>query len=94
MRIDYGPPGHKGVTQIMGLGAIDYGKGKSLIPTDKPSRTVGVLALATLVGGAVLGVPTARHLAVGGLLALVYVQLLKKPEVEPLLAPVTVEGWG
>ena len=92
MQVEYGPPGHKGVTQIMGLGAIDYGKGASLIPTDKPSRTVGLLALATLAGGVVLGIPTAKHLAVGGLLALVYVQMLRKPDVEP--APVSVQGWG
>jgi hypothetical protein len=94
MQVEYGPPGHKGVTQIMGLGALDYGRGASLIPTDKPSRTVGLLALATFAGGVVLGVPTAKHLAIGGLLALVYVQLLKKPAPETVAPPVAVQGWG
>lgn len=93
MRVEYGPPGHKGVTQIMGLGALDYGKGTSIIPADKPSRTVGLLALATYVGGSVLGVPTAKHLAIGGLLAIAYVQLLKpKPSSAP--PPSSVQGWG
>lgn len=87
MRVEYGPPGHKGVTQIMGLG--DY-----TLPQDKPSRLVGGLAAATLVVGAVVGSSTARNIGIGGVLAIIYVQMLKKPVVAPVAAPNSVQGWG
>jgi hypothetical protein len=88
MRIEYGPPGHKGVTQIMGLGV-------SPTDIDKNHRNVGLLAVATWIGGAVLGSNTAKNIGIGGLLAVVYVQVLaKREEAKTPLPPVDVQGWG
>lgn len=96
MQIIHGPPGHKGVTQIMGLGASSYpAKAVSLIPKDKSSRTVGLMAATTVVGGMFFGSSTARNLGIGGLLAIVYVQMLKpKAGVVEEVSPVSVQGWG
>jgi hypothetical protein len=98
MRIEYGPPGHKGVTQIMGLGAnsdieaIKAGGVKAVM--DKPSRTVGLLSAATVVGGMVLGSSTARNIGIGGLLAVVYIQMLKPKAPTTAVVPNSVQGWG
>jgi hypothetical protein len=97
MRVEYGPPGHKGVTQIMGLGASNghLAKAESLIPQDKSSRTVGLLAAATIVGGMVLGSNTAKNLGFGGLLAVAYIQMLKPKPAKVLVdTPASVQGWG
>jgi hypothetical protein len=92
MRVEYGPPGHKGVTQIMGLGATP-----SIAMIDKNHRNVGLLALATWVGGVVAGSDTARNIGIGGLLAVVYVQVLARREEAAApapLPPIDVQGWG
>ena len=97
MRVEYGPPGHKGVTQIMGLGAdIVYPTITVAKEIDKAHRTVGLLAAATWVGGMVIGSSTAKNIGIGGLLAVVYVQMLKpKPAPPPLPPPPgSVQGWG
>jgi hypothetical protein len=93
MHVSYGPPGHKGVTQIMGLGdSASYG-GKSLVPSDKPSRTVGVLAALATVTGLAMGSSTVRNIGVGGVLAILYVQMLQ-PSPKPPAPPESVQGWG
>lgn len=89
-RIDYGPPGHKGVTQIMGLGAVPLPVAKQI---SKAHKTVGLLAVATLAGGVVTGSSTARNMGIGGLLAIVYAQMLR-PKAAPEVAPTSVQGWG
>jgi hypothetical protein len=92
MQVEYGPPGHKGVTQIMGLGVAP-----SIATIDKNHRNVGLLALATWVGGAVMGSSTAKNIGIGGLLAVIYVQMLAKREeaADPApLPPIDVQGWG
>jgi hypothetical protein len=91
MRIEYGPPGQKGVTQIMGLGA---GPASQIVTIDKNHRNAGLLAIATWIGGAVLGSNTAKNIGIGGLLAVAYVQVLAKREEKSAPAPIDVQGWG
>jgi hypothetical protein len=95
MQVSYGPPGHKGVTQIMGLGAIELPEGPGLIPREKPNRITGGIALAATAFGLVTGSSTARNLGLGGLAAILYIQLLSKsPEAIPAVMPGSVQGWG
>ena len=90
--VSYGPPGHKGVTQIMGLGRLpELPEGPGLIPREKPNRITGGIALATTAFGLVTGSSTARNLGLGGLAAILYIQLLSK---SPEAMPTTVQGWG
>lgn len=94
MRVDYGPPGHKGVTQIMGLGAYPAAVVSAARNIPKANRNVGLLATATWVGGMVLGSNTAKNIGIGGLLAIVYLEVLK-PKPKPVVpAPDSVQGWG
>lgn len=90
MQVEYGPPGHKGVTQIMGLG----GSPAALTEMDKTHRLVGLLSAATWLGGAVLGSSTAKNIGIGGVLAVVYIQVLYKKPVLVDMPPVDVQGWG
>ena len=97
MRIDYGPPGHRGVTQIMGLGADPVDIIVSVKTVSKTNRNVGLLALGTWIGGLLAGSNTAKNLGLGGLLAVGYIHVLnKKPEVValPAIPPVDLQGWG
>lgn len=100
MHVSYGPPGHKGVTQIMGLGyteldALDVPSLPVVREIDKAHRTVGLIALATWAGGFVMGSNTAKNIGIGGLLAVVYVQMLKpKAKKATVAAPTSVQGWG
>ncbi len=95
MQVKYGPPGHKGVTQIMGLGATGpVATSVALIPKDKPMRYTGLLAIATWVGGAVMGSNTAKNIGIGGLLAVAYIQVLKKKPEPTQPPPTSVQGWG
>lgn len=93
MRVEYGPPGHKGVTQIMGLGAD--APLAVVREISKSHRTVGILAAATWVGGFVMGSNTAKNIGIGGILAIVYAEMLKpKAALEQPTAPTDVQGWG
>jgi hypothetical protein len=101
MRIDYGPPGHKGVTQIMGLGdaATEYtgssvAASKAAVPQDRSGRVVGGLAAATWLLGAIMGSRTTKHLAMGGLVAVVASQMLKNQRPSAPVAPTSTQGWG
>lgn len=95
MQVKYGPPGHKGVTQIMGLGATGpVATSVALIPKDKSMRYTGLLAIATWVGGAVMGSNTAKNIGIGGLLAVAYIQVLKKKPETTQPSPTSVQGWG
>ena len=91
MRIEYGPPGHKGVTQIMGLGADGV-----TTPTD-PSRLVAGFAILTYLGGAAVGSNFAKNVAIGGLGAILLTRALKSGAVKSPLPAVefpTLQGWG
>ena len=89
-RIEYGPPGHKGVTQIMGLGDTNAA------PTE-PCRLVAGLAVLTYLGGAAVGSNFAKNVAIGGLGALLLTRALKSGAVKSPLPAVefpTLQGWG
>ena len=72
--MEYGPPGHKGVTSIMGIGATD------IEPTSYGSSLVrvGVLAGALWVAGGVIGSNTLKNVGLGGAGALLAAYLLAK----------------
>jgi hypothetical protein len=98
-QIEYGPPGHKGVTQIMGLGAAS--DVAALVPKDTAARNTGLLAAATWLGGLVIGNNTAKNIGIGGLLAVAYIQVLKRAAQKKQAAalveiplPIDVQGWG
>ena len=91
MQVSYGPPGHKGVTQIMGLGANPVTATYSMA---RAHRSIGLLSAATWLGGVFLGSNTAKNIGIGGVLAVVYIQMLaKKPEL-PAPPPTDVQGWA
>lgn len=72
--MEYGPPGHKGVTSIMGIGATD------IEPTNHAAsmKRVGVLAGVLWVAGGVIGSNTLKNIGIGGAGALVAVWLLAR----------------
>jgi len=93
MRVEFGPPGHKGVTQIMGLGAA-VAEAKEFVPSDKPGRMVAGLAVVTYVAGAALGSNMAKNMGIGGLAAILLAQALKSGAVQAPEVPKSVQGWG
>jgi hypothetical protein len=78
----------------MGLGADLPPAVSSLVPQDKSMRYTGLLAAATWAGGMVMGSNTAKNIGIGGLLAVVYIQVLRKRYAPPAEAPSSVQGWG
>ena len=91
MRIDFGPPGHKGVTQIMGLGEVQV-----LSPVEtQPCKTVAGLAVVTYIAGAVIGSNMTKNMAIGGLVALLVTRALKERALKTAINPQnTLQGWG
>ena len=93
--IEFGPPGHKGVTQIMGLGSTEI---LQVIPaSEKPMRDVALGAAAVWAGGTVLGSNTMKNIAVGALLGVFMIRAMMKARAggaaqAPAIA--TVQGWG
>lgn len=91
MRIQYGPPGHKGVTQIMGLGAddatvVELPRASDYLPSDA-HRKVGAYALGIGVAAFLFGMPRLQAAALGGGVAIVACAHLMKQEaalVEPV----------
>lgn len=88
MRIEHGPPGHKGVTQIMGLSDIDIENIdplRELVPVDRPMVAVRNATIASWLVGAVLGMDTVKTLSLGAGIALSAVHILnKKKELPPV----------
>lgn len=62
MQIAYGPPGQRGVTTLMAVGADELG---AETPTEKAVRTGRWLALAIGIAGAVMKAPRARDVGLG-----------------------------
>ena len=96
MKVNYGPPGHKGVTQIMGLGADALpGKVSEMLPGKAHRQVAGAAAGAWFLG-LLMGSSRIQNIAIGGGLAIVACAHLMKqedlPNIEPL--PTTVQGWG
>lgn len=108
MKISYGPPGHKGVTQIMGLGADEAVVAEAqasakeqvakYLPGKAHQHVAGVAAGAWLVG-LIIGSKAVRTAALGGGAAvLLCAHLMKQEEAEvvedlPDLAPLPQSGF-
>jgi hypothetical protein len=73
MQVSYGPPGHKGVTHLMAVGASDLDDASTL-QTDLviKSTLLGSAAIAGL--GMLVGSRKARDLGLGGVIALLLVR--------------------
>jgi hypothetical protein len=98
MQVSYGPPGHKGVTQIMGLGAAsDIATIKAGVAAHvAPHKVVAGLSVLTYVVGAVVGSSMAKNMAIGGLGATLLAHALQSGAVKApaLPLPTSVQGWG
>jgi hypothetical protein len=107
MKISYGPPGHKGVTQIMGLGADEAvvteapalkEKVEKYLPGKSHQHVAGLAAGAWVVG-LMLGSSRIQNMALGGGAAILLCAHLMKQEesaeVEPLpdLGPLPQSGY-
>ncbi|MBT8452958.1 MAG: hypothetical protein KJO40_13400 [Deltaproteobacteria bacterium] len=83
MRISYGPPGQKGVTTMMAVGADEYGQGD----LEKAVKTGGLVAVGVWGLGWLLGSKTMRNVGLGAGLALFGVQTLSKPQKVAVTTP-------
>lgn len=63
--VEFGPPGHKGVTAIQGVGADELEPHALSDSVQKAGRA----SLLVLVGGLLLGSDTLRNIGAGGALA-------------------------
>jgi len=70
MKISYGPPGHRGVSHLMAVGADELGPTPTAQAVDR-GMTGAVIAT---VAGAVLGMPRLTAGGIGALLALAVVR--------------------
>lgn len=94
MQVLYGPPGHKGVTQIMGLGATLPESGEQLVRATEPCKLVAGLSVLTYVVGAATGSTMAKNMGLGGLAALLLTRALKGGAEQSPTTPGSVQGWG
>lgn len=69
MQVHYGPPGHRGVTHLVAVGADDYAS-----DTDQAVSRGTLIAGAVFAAGVVSGNRTLRGLGAGGALALLLVR--------------------
>jgi hypothetical protein len=92
---EYGPPGHKGVTSIMGLGANDL----EPAPYQQSNRTVGMVAVGVWALGALSGNRKLRDFGFGAGLAVFAAGLLtrraeqKAAGAPATSSPVAQQGW-
>jgi hypothetical protein len=101
MRVEYGPPGHRGVSTIMGLGEVPA-KLKALpLPKTKPLKTAGSIAIAAWLVGLVSGSSYLQHLGIGAGMAVLATQHftnreeLAGPVIEVVdQIPTVLNGWG
>lgn len=101
MKINYGPPGHKGVTSIMGIGDTDEVEKILALPPDRPLKIVTVASMATWALGAATGRKDLQTLGLGASFAAFAIQMLQKrqetKQTEATLEaviPTDVQGWG
>lgn len=96
MKVEFGPPGHKGVTQIMGLAGnlpkVDLPLITEAAKQD-PHKVVGGLAAGAWALGALMGNKGLQHVSFGAGVATLLCWHLMKPSA-PVTAPTTVQGWG
>jgi hypothetical protein len=86
MRVEYGPPGHRGVTQIMGLGET------SIAQKASPGRLVAGGAALTYIAGMALGSNMAKNMGLGAGLALFALHALKQKQPTQG-TPQSIQGW-
>jgi hypothetical protein len=84
MRVSYGPPGHKGVSQLMAVGDDEYAT-----PTESAVKTGQVLAGAVWLVGLIGGSRTLRGWGFGATMALLGVRAAAKRRA-PRPAPVVI----
>lgn len=72
MKIAYGPAGHKGVTQLMAVGADEFDEGD----TDQLVKTGGMIALGVWGLGMLTGSSYAKNVGFGAAIGLWGVRLL------------------
>lgn len=90
MKVEFGPPGHKGVTQIMGLSLGDTPTSS----TPRPHKIVAGAAVATWLLGAFVGSKTTKNVAIGGLGAILLATALRNGTVETPEVLTDIQGWG
>lgn len=80
MRIDYGPPGHRGVTKLVAVGDAEYDG-----ITERTLKAGTWVAAGAIALGAMSGSRTIRTLGIGGLLAILGVRAVAKPRLRAAL---------
>jgi hypothetical protein len=72
MRVSYGPPGHKGVTTLMAVGADEYPTN-----TDRNLQIGVALSASVAVLGALAGSKRARDMGAGAAAALLLLKIAR-----------------
>lgn len=90
MKISYGPPAARGVTQLMAVGAADFDP----TPVDRAVARGGLLALAVLGFGLVTGNRGARNFGLGAAVALYGVRMVSRPRAVEVTAPAPAPAAG
>lgn len=83
MNISYGPPGHKGVTHLMAIGADDLDEG----PADRAARIGTYVALGAIGVGVLMKSSRTRTLGIGAALALLAVRLASRRAAVSVTSP-------
>ncbi len=71
MQVSYGPPGHKGVTQLMAVGADEM----EAYPTDRAVKIGGLIATGAWALGALTGNRALEHAGFGASIGFFLVEL-------------------
>jgi len=90
-QIDYGPPGHRGVTRLVAVGDAEYEE-----RTDGIVRTGTMLAGAAWLAGILTGSKTLRGMGAGATAALLAVRFAAKKKqivIAAPPAPAAISGW-
>ena len=77
--VEYGPPGHKGVQSIMGIGSADL----EMTDTQTDMAKVGGGAVALWLVGSLSGVDAFKQIGLGAGLAVVALQYLAHRRRDP-----------
>jgi hypothetical protein len=83
VKISYGPPGHRGVTHLVAIGASELEE----TPTDHAVKVVGVAGAALFVAGFVIGGARVRSIGLGAALGALAIRALSTPGKIPITQP-------
>ncbi len=90
MQISYGPPGQRGVTHLMAIGADEDGSSDTV----KLLGTLAIASAGTAIAGRVIGSKTLSLLGVGGVIALLIARRqASKPRVVEIAKAVAPVGY-